>query len=456
MVNRFFKNDLVRAEEICGKSLADDPYAKSPYFHFTDWPVVAFDIDHTLARYRLDNLHKLCYDLVVKFLVDKGYYSKETFRPFGELDLSYAQRGIYFYKRKGVFLKLDEEGNIVLAYSGTTLMDLNEALYKYAGSKELIAMKYDPFFREEGADRNEEPVHCFDDFFTTGTIYLLMELVQKCIDEKDPDFELPFKRIMEAYNFLFAKEDFARGEGGFFSALKENPSEYLYTLSSDFLQWLKTLKESKLALLIITNSKADFANFVLGFVIGEDWRDYFDAVITSAKKPHFFTLTVRNFYWLDGFEQGEVVKPGEYAKGREFCHGGFFNLKYIIKAACGHMTPRMLFVGDNLVGDIYACHETMVCGVIGVVEEFGSERSSAWGPMLGTKSEPSFWRRKLEQWTTGIVSSVETLTRYKPDERIIYSSPEFHVFTYRYFKSDLPTRREKVPLVSASKRQIAL
>ena len=62
-------------------------------------------------------------------------------------------------------------------------------------------------------------------------------------------------------------------------------------------QTLKTLRKSGKKVFIVTNSFFDFTHVVLNYVLegktGKDrddgWLDYFDAVITAAGKPRFFT-----------------------------------------------------------------------------------------------------------------------------------------------------------------------
>ena len=429
MLSPFLLSHPERAKQIQDQQREHLKLEKYPFFRILNYPAIAFDLDHTLARYRIPALHKLCYELVVKYLCEHGY-SKEAFRPFGEIDLRFAQRGIYFDKHRGVMLKLNGKGEIAQAYYGTSRMSDEEVKDIYAGCKQLITLKYGPFVRPEGENRAEPVLHCFDDHFTTGTIYLLMELVQMCIDGKriHYGFERPLRKIQEAYSFIFARSDFEEGRGGFFAALKKNPSEYYYRLSYEFLQWLKLLKASKMALFVITNSGADHAYHVLHYVIGENWRDYFHAVISNAKKPYFFTFIKRPFNVVDGVKDGRVADADDFKTTQFYSRGGMHHMKYIIKHINNHLSHRMIYVGDSLVSDIYGSHLTRSCGVIGVVEELEDEYDSEWGPMLGSKKEPSFWRRRIEEWSTGIISSVEDLKNIRPREDVLYSTHKIQIF----------------------------
>lgn len=40
-------------------------------------------------------------------------------------------------------------------------------------------------------------------------------------------------------------------------------------------------------------------NFGLTYLLGENWRDYFDVVVANAKKPAFFTDSMRPFRELN-------------------------------------------------------------------------------------------------------------------------------------------------------------
>jgi hypothetical protein len=45
----------------------------------------------------------------------------------------------------------------------------------------------------------------------------------------------------------------------------------------------------------MTNSPFEIVNAGMTFMLGEEWRQLFDIVIVSAKKPSFFTAKNRHF-----------------------------------------------------------------------------------------------------------------------------------------------------------------
>lgn len=51
---------------------------------------------------------------------------------------------------------------------------------------------------------------------------------------------------------------------------------------------LKSLRRDKKELFLASNSNFEFVSAGMTYLVGENWRKYFDVVIVSARKPTFY------------------------------------------------------------------------------------------------------------------------------------------------------------------------
>lgn len=83
--------------------------------------------------------------------------------------------------------------------------------------------------------------------------------------------------------------------------------------------FFRKLKEHGKEVFLITNSPFNFVNAGMSFLLGPDWRDYFDVVVASAKKPAFFADCMRPFRELDTSQGVQAWGPVESLdKGKIF------------------------------------------------------------------------------------------------------------------------------------------
>ncbi len=73
------------------------------------------------------------------------------------------------------------------------------------------------------------------------------------------------------------------------SAVVKNLEEYIVPNPNLGLM-LEQLKGTGKQLFLLTNSKFSYINPGMQFLLGKDWKDYFDLVLVSGNKPNFFTL----------------------------------------------------------------------------------------------------------------------------------------------------------------------
>lgn len=67
-------------------------------------------------------------------------------------------------------------------------------------------------------------------------------------------------------------------------------------------------------------------NAGLSYLLGEDWREFFDVVVASAKKPAFFTDSMRPFRELNEEIHTQTWGPvTQLEKGKIYLEVGWFH-----------------------------------------------------------------------------------------------------------------------------------
>ncbi|EOA97267.1 5'-nucleotidase domain-containing protein 1 [Anas platyrhynchos] len=77
----------------------------------------------------------------------------------------------------------------------------------------------------------------------------------------------------------------------YFPEVKNHPDKYLQRCPESVKKWLKQLKSAGKILLLITSSHSDYCRLLCEYILGNDFEEYFDIVITNALKPGFFSHT---------------------------------------------------------------------------------------------------------------------------------------------------------------------
>lgn len=86
-------------------------------------------------------------------------------------------------------------------------------------------------------------------------------------------------------------------------------------------RWLRQLKDAGKITMLITSSHSDYCKLLGTYILGKDFADLFDIVITNALKPGFFSHfpSQRPFHTLENDEEQEELpsldKPGWYSQG---------------------------------------------------------------------------------------------------------------------------------------------
>lgn len=381
-----------------------------PVFKFTDYDCIGFDLDNTICRYKVGPMIQLEYDTLAQFMVEEKKYSKKHLcRPIEE-NIDFMMKGLFLDVEHGNLLHIGENGKILRGSHGTTELNRQE-LTGYYGS-DCRWHVTDTFAKDPLNTWNgpiSEKMRTLLDYFDMPAGLIFARAIDS-VDEENgrqscynvwPD-------VLEGLQFMFNRDHFQLNKGGYFPSIKENPSNYIHRCSDSVIKWLMSLHENRV-LFLITGSNVDFASHTAENSLGLEWRTLFDIVIFFAKKPGFFTQD-RPFLSLQGFQELGPVDTEKLERRGMYTHGNWDGLYKFLKKHSGKDKPKILYIGDNLVQDIYTPAVHTPCDTVAICEELEAEGigghkkqhtdekylvSSTWGSYFYHGEEQTIWKKIL-------------------------------------------------------------
>ncbi|XP_043269988.1 5'-nucleotidase domain-containing protein 3 isoform X2 [Venturia canescens] len=245
--------------------------------------VYGFDYDYTLACYK-PSLDFLLYNLGRDMLIKKYKYpegiGKLEYRP------DFAVRGLHYDIEKGLLLKLDTFLQIQLGavYRGLHPVPDDEVLRIY--KNRIIPFAYvEPQHKNSHKDGpHRTKMVQLADLFSVPEMGLLCNVTEYFLrNHIDYHPEILFRDVKNSVQSCHPIMH---------QMVVNNVSEYL-ELNKDLTKFFDRLKSIDKKLFLVTNSPFHFVDKGMKYLVGEDWRDYFDVVIVQARKPKFFTDETR-------------------------------------------------------------------------------------------------------------------------------------------------------------------
>lgn len=225
--------------------------------------------------------------------------------------------------------------------------------------------------------------------------------------------------ILAGLMAMYSRELYATDESKYFLGLKNDPSKFVRKCDPKVLEWLKQLKQKK-STFLLTGSHVNFASLTAGYAIGENWREYFDFIICYAKKPGFFTSN-RPFMKLNGIEEVGPIDIKDMQPGNVYTQGNLKDLKKLIgKFSKKDDDLKMVYVGDNLIQDVFTPNKHMQIDTVAIVEEMLAEgldaqpefkvlQSNVWGSYFHVNSQDTLWERIVRKHAKICVPSLDVV-----------------------------------------------
>jgi HAD superfamily 5'-nucleotidase-like hydrolase len=153
--------------------------------------------------------------------------------------------------------------------------------------------------------------------------------------------------------------------GDFHRLVAKNPERY-FTPTPHLKELLDNLKAAGKRLIFVSNSPFWYVDAGMTYVIGENWRNSWDAIITTAGKPSFYTENERPFREVC-LETGRIKfnEVVQFEKGAVYTEGCIKELTRLMNWRAPSKseeekgssrpflaTSNVLYIGDSLFADL--------------------------------------------------------------------------------------------------------
>lgn len=291
---------------------------------------IGYDMDYTLVHYHVHAWEARAFHYMQQRMVQQGW-------PVGQLtfDAEAVIRGLIIDTELGNLIKVNRFGYVKRAQHGTRLLDYETQRRTYARTVVDLA----------------DPRWVFlNTFFSVSEAHMYALMV----DMLDAG-ELPLARggYDDLYKTVRDNLDAAHMEGQLKADIMADPESYV-ALDPDTPLALLDQRDAGKKLMLITNSGWEFTRRMMAYAFdrflpeGTTWRDLFDLVIVSARKPAFFLERAQLF---EVVSDDELLRPASLPleKGRIY-FGGSASL---VEEAVGCSGGDILYVGDHVYGDVH-------------------------------------------------------------------------------------------------------
>lgn len=293
---------------------------------------IGYDMDYTLVHYQVEAWERRAYEHIRERLMALGW-------PVGHLmfDPALAIRGLIIDTEKGNLLKANRFGFVKKALHGTRPMDFEAQRTEYA--RTIIDLA--------------EPRWMF-----LNTLFSLSEacIYAQLVDLLDAG-KLPGPMgYADLYASVRSSLDAAHMAGRLKAEIVASPERYVQPDPETALALLDQRSAGK-KLLLITNSEWAYTLPMMRVAFdpylpkGMTWRELFDVVIVSARKPEFFTTRSPLFEVVENSTGEALLRPhsGPFKPGTPYFGGSALELERHL----GMSGDEILYVGDHMFGDVH-------------------------------------------------------------------------------------------------------
>ncbi|XP_058209060.1 uncharacterized protein LOC131322000 isoform X1 [Rhododendron vialii] len=299
--------------------------------NFRSISAIGYDMDYTLMHYNVMAWEGRAYDYCMDNLKSMGF-------PVGGLafDPDLVIRGLVIDKEKGNLVKADRFGYVKRAMHGTRMLS-NRAVSEMYG-RELVDL------------RKENRWEFLNTLFSVSEAVAYMQMVDR-LDEGaiNPDLgPLDYKGLYKAVGKALFR---AHVEGQLKNEIMSKP-ELFVEPDPELPLALLDQKEAGKRLLLITNSDYHYTDKMMQhsfnrFLPNEmGWRDLFDMVIVSARKPEFFQMSHPMYEVVTG--EG-LMRPCFKAHPGGLYSGGSAQM---VENSLNLHGDEILYVGDHIYTDV--------------------------------------------------------------------------------------------------------
>ncbi len=240
---------------------------------------VGFDYDYTLVTYK-DELLELIYDMTLKRLVQDYSYPPEMLEAGMSFDPSFSVRGLAVDRETGWICHLSYTHKVSVAYEGRKKVSRERLITEYRGKRSLKP------------DERKKRLKPLNDLFSMAECCLIADVVGFFTENNIPF--CPKNAVVDCQDAIGRTHI----SGDFHRLVAKEPEKY-FEPRPHLNEMLQNLKSSGKRLIFVSNSPFWYVDAGMKYVIGDKWREMWDAVIVSAGKPRFYKDNERPFRQVD-------------------------------------------------------------------------------------------------------------------------------------------------------------
>ncbi len=313
---------------------------------------IGYDMDYTLVDYRVDAFERMVYAQARERLASESWPVHGL-----EFDGRMVTRGLVIDTELGNLVKANRFGFVKRAMHGTRMLEFAEQRDAY--TQTLVDLG--------------DPRWVF-----LNTLFSLSEgcLFAQAVDLLDRGaLPRPFE-YASLYRHVRAGVDAQHMEGHLKAEIAVAPGRYVVQDPEAALALLDQKAAGK-KLLLITNSEWSFTSKMMAHAYDRHlpgdmtWRQLFDVVIVSARKPAFFT---EHGPFFDVVDETGLLRP----LSRPLRAGGIYlgGSAAQVEKDLGISGDEILYVGDHMFGDVHVSKRTLSWRTALVLRELEGEVSA--------------------------------------------------------------------------------
>lgn len=299
--------------------------------NFRSLEAIGYDMDYTLVHYRVEVWERHAYEQVRKKLAARGW-------PVGKLafDPQLATRGLVIDVERGNLVKPNRFGFVKRALHGTRPLGYAEQRAEY--TRTIVDL--------------HEPRWVFlNTLFSLSEACIYAQLVE-LLDARKLPGPLGYEGLYEEVKRAL---DAAHTEGALKAEIVADPDKFILHDPEIGLALLDQKNAGK-KLMLVTNSEWAYTRPMMHATLdphlpkGMTWRELFDVVIVSARKPEFFTTRAPLFEIVTTETDEALLRPhrGALAVGVPYFGGS----AHEVEQSLGLSGDQILYVGDHMFGDV--------------------------------------------------------------------------------------------------------
>jgi hypothetical protein len=191
------------------------------------------------------------------------------------------------------------------------------------------------------------------------------------VDHFDLVEKVPYKDNSRVYDDVRACIDRAHADDTIKREICRDPGRFVIR-DPQLPAALLALRAQGKKLFLLTNSEPYYTQIIMHFLLSDaalperDWRDYFDLVVVSARKPGFYAGERPLEKLRDQDIAAAGMRPGPVPV---YCGGSAHGLETV----GGHRGDEVLYVGDHTFGDILRAKRSSGWRTAMLVQELKNE-----------------------------------------------------------------------------------